>query len=45
MPLKGVLEMLLFTSATLHSAVFAVVRCLSVRPSHAGIVSKLPNLS
>jgi len=29
----------------LHSAVFAVVRCLSVRPSHPGIVSKRLNLS
>jgi len=29
----------------LHSAVFAVVRCLSVRLSHAGIVSKRLNLS
>ena len=29
----------------LHSAVFTVVRCLSVCPSHAGIVSKQLNLS
>ena len=29
----------------LHSAVYAVVRCMSVRPSHAGIVSKWLNLS
>jgi len=38
-------EMPPFYLDALHSAVFAIMRCLYARLSHAGIVSKWLNLS